>query len=297
VQHGVRFRPVRTNIAPSTLQVSSSLLFTAVPSATAEGTTRTVAVDGDASAVEVGDLLRIFTTSRTSPSDEREIVATENGTLLDLAAPVADTLSLPLGSQSLPFALIERSSAAQLRALLLDLARWLAFLPTNYFIELDRRINQALRDPTPVHRADAKTWLKGSSSSRGLGNILTVAGANAVSSAAADSLERMCDRTVRIAQEAQAVLAALAEQQLFRARDLLLRGDFAGFFGAEPPTYGGNMLAAARAVLVEDLPAGKTGGTKRLGRVLAEADEEDAEYEKEEDENPPPHQQRVSLGD
>jgi len=209
--------------------------------------------------IQVGDELALYLTDYLTPTTVHEIVGVEPGILK--VSPEVDWVSYPVEGE-VPFARVRLRRAVDTTALTDGINNWITLNNTGFFTNLNRLINPLLvnTNPTTAQVEEARQ------------EVLSQLAALASLQAVLDAYD------VDPVPEIDVLVRSFREKGADRALDLLLSGNFAGFFSVDidSSSYAGELLKQMRELAREELPVRKTG---RQGReIIATVEEDDYEY-------------------
>lgn len=211
------------------------------------------------------------------------VVRTSNNVATSFTALMSDGQGPP------PFARLrvgEVASYSQFKARL-DLWSGLSVAQASYFTNLYRFVNPLLvnKNPTAVAVRDAEREVEELISYLSIAGATSYGATGSQSSLAStvDTIEHILDSyVVSPVGPVDVLLKSFKERGADRAIDILLSGDFSGFFGldANGVSYSGNLQEAARELAREDLPMRKYDRAGFKGeRIISTASEKDYEFD------------------
>lgn len=239
-----------------------SLLYTTTPQPSYAETTWLSTPD--TAPLVVGDRVRHYTTSYSSPSGSYWVESVEEG-IVGIDPPIRGDTTLDLSATAVPFARVEHDGMLSFLELCEAFSSESGLLAENYFLELQRLAHIVLQNTTPPLFAI-----------QDLQNHLA-------------TLEGLLDTLQSIVSEfsppryveVEGALDSLRARGLDRLADLLLSCRFSEVFSMElsRASYSSELMTQIREVTRAELPVSATERPDRKGPVLlSQADSEDFEY-------------------
>lgn len=279
----VVFSSVDTSIASSVLvSGAASPLFFSSPPAPAVGATPWVSLPETVPGLGPGDTLELYEVTYNQPSTTLSISSVQEQ-LLGLNAPVPnDTVFHFVSDSPPPFAILRSGAYAAYLALSQALVAWLA-LPANqsrYFPNLQPLLSTVVNAPqaTPTQVNTAIT------EAQKLQAVLV----QASSPSPTTTLEHaLLGYSVNRVEPLDNLVKMYTEKGATRAIDMLLQGQFSGFFGLTQATvsHSGALIDQIQTVAREDLPVRKGDRTSTVTSTVSSSSvSPDFEYDRSDSE-------------
>jgi hypothetical protein len=206
-----------------------------------------------------GDLMEVYPTQYNSPSVTYDIEQVISGiNVIEISPDIADGTTWTFTPQPVPFARLRVGIVNDYTAVQALMQAWLnnGVNQPLYFTNLNGLINPLLTSDNPtVAQVGTAT-----NAVNALWGFLQGAEATALNQPPAQAIDTILgEYTVEPVKVVDTMITSFSNQGCDRAVDILLSGDFAGFFGLsmDAASYSGAVQEAARAVAMNDAPVSK----------------------------------------